>query len=1446
MVALVLTLIVQLLGAVGIANAAANGPVKVSTYPTDNDMTVPANAKLSLTFDENVVKGTGGTIAIKDASTNNAVASYNVTDSRVSLPSANKVQIDPNGTLTAGKSYYVEISPNAFLNGAGQGFQGISNATEWNFGVIASDGTAPTAVFTPAYNGTMQATDALKLTFNEKVLAATGSIRIVRTDTGDTQIISVLSSAVSGSGIVNESNQTVITIQPPTRLVSGKTYQVLIDSNAFVDVVGNAYVPASWQFSTSAAAIAAPVLVPADNATGVSTGTLTAQMTFSVNMQRGTSGTIQLKRVADNFTVDTINMASNPSRVTVSGTSVQIAFTSLAANTGYYVLMDPGVLKDTSNNAYEGIVDAVTWNFTTQATADTTNPTAVTRTPASGGTTNAVNGSLTIKFSESVKPGSGTIVIRHATSPYTVFCAIPITSSAVVGGGSDTLTITPSQAGCGNYVPNTSYAVQIGNQAITDLAGLPYAGISSTDFTSWWFKVTSDSIAPELISTTPASGSQTVKTTATFMMQFNEDVAAPSGYASLIPSGGGTTVTAELARDSSDPRKVVFTATGLAGATTYIVRIPNNAITDLALNPFPGILNDYRWTFKTIGADNTPPLIASASMDGSAVLLTYNEELDPDYVPYPGNYYVTVNDVPRQVNAVSIAGNSVRLTLQSGVAVGQTVKVSYTVDSDPAHQLRDLSGNRAALLNAQAVTNTSDTTLPRPVSGTLNGSTIVLTFNKSLQALASGAASQFTVKLNGSSQGISQVSVNGATLTITLYGSITSQSVAVSYSPGSAPLRDISGNAAAAFADFYVQNLNDSTPPTLVSVVAAGTNVRLNYNEGLLASPAPLKSSFSVVSNGQAVPISTVAVTNNTVNITLMQAVSANAIVYVTYIPGTPGIADLAGNPAAAINGYQTTAGTTVATPLASVTVNNNVLTLTYAGALNTTSIPYVTQYYVKADNTYIGVSNVTVQGSQVFIVLSSPVSANQVVTVSYNITGNPLKDINNTNVDAFTEKVATSTAAPGGGGGTSSLPDYIESDGSGGLRFVAGKAATIEYSTLPSGRSSNRYVIDGTKLTAAYDKIRTGTSGGVTKPILTFKVPTTEAVAQISIPVQAMMDAASKASNASFRLEYGDMQFTLPLTAIGYSKELYLSNANAANAKLLLTIEKSQDTNLSSAINLNSAQLLAPPTDFTASLQHTGGTRTIDAYDMYVTRSFTLSNFTGSPNDVSVVRYDSNSGELVYVPTNIQVSGSTATVDFKRKSNSIYTVVRKSVSYTDMSSHWANADVTLLASKFIVKGTTTRAFSPNKNITRAEFAEYLARGLGLNGDKSTAARYLDVGTNHSAAAYIGAVSKAGIVEGGTDGNFRPNASITREEMATMLVRAMSYAGVSTLSTSSALDAFKDKSKVSSWAKEGMQICVMAGFIKGVSATELKPQNNATRAEATVMLKRFLQYTELL
>jgi hypothetical protein len=227
-------------------------------------------------------------------------------------------------------------------------------------------------------------------------------------------------------------------------------------------------------------------------------------------------------------------------------------------------------------------------------------------------------------------------------------------------------------------------------------------------------------------------------------------------------------------------------------------------------------------------------------------------------------------------------------------------------------------------------------------------------------------------------------------------------------------------------------------------------------------------------------------------------------------------------------------------------------------------------------------------------------------------------------------------------------------------------------------------------------------------------------------------------------------------------------------------------------------------------------------------------------------VRYDSEIGDIVYVPTKTKTANGQLDVNFVGKGNGTFAIVRKNKQvYSDMATHWARNDVAALGAKFIVTTPTKTTFAPNRNITREEFAEFIARGLGLAGDRSSAARFPDAPTSGSAAAYIGAVSQAGIVQGDEKGRFNPNASITREEMATMMLRAMTYAGTQPGSSASVLNKYSDRGKIGSWASSAVAANVEAGIMNGVSATEFKPKANATRAEAAAMVKRFLEYAGL-
>ena len=102
-------------------------------------------------------------------------------------------------------------------------------------------------------------------------------------------------------------------------------------------------------------------LLPANGATNVASSQ-TATITFNENIKKG-SGNILVKRTSDNSIVQTIDVTN--ASVIISGATASFSLTDLAANTGYYIEIAPGAIKDLADNNFAGISGNTTWAFTT-------------------------------------------------------------------------------------------------------------------------------------------------------------------------------------------------------------------------------------------------------------------------------------------------------------------------------------------------------------------------------------------------------------------------------------------------------------------------------------------------------------------------------------------------------------------------------------------------------------------------------------------------------------------------------------------------------------------------------------------------------------------------------------------------------------------------------------------------------------------------------------------------------------------------------------------------------------------------------------------------------------------------------------------------------------------------------------------------------------------------
>ena len=173
---------------------------------------------------------------------------------------------------------------------------------------------------------------------------------------------------------------------------------------------------------------------------------------------------------------------------------------------------------------------------------------------------------------------------------------------------------------------------------------------------------------------------------------------------------------------------------------------------------------------------------------------------------------------------------------------------------------------------------------------------------------------------------------------------------------------------------------------------------------------------------------------------------------------------------------------------------------------------------------------------------------------------------------------------------------------------------------------------------------------------------------------------------------------------------------------------------------------------------------------------------------------------------------------------------------FSDVSDgHWAKNDITAAVERGIVSGTGDGMFRPEDSVTRAEFSKMILNTLGLEGEKY-ADEFSDVTADAWYADFVAACVRLGIVSG-SDGMFRPNDVIKREEMAKMVILA--YRTVFTEDAFAASDsAFTDSDEISGWAREFAEECAQKGFITGMPDGTFAPADNATRAQAAVVVNR--------
>jgi hypothetical protein len=189
------------------------------------------------------------------------------------------------------------------------------------------------------------------------------------------------------------------------------------------------------------------------------------------------------------------------------------------------------------------------------------------------------------------------------------------------------------------------------------------------------------------------------------------------------------------------------------------------------------------------------------------------------------------------------------------------------------------------------------------------------------------------------------------------------------------------------------------------------------------------------------------------------------------------------------------------------------------------------------------------------------------------------------------------------------------------------------------------------------------------------------------------------------------------------------------------------------------------------------------------------------------------------------------------------YAIMEYNKTFADLDNHWAKSDIELMASKHIVKGKKDMSYAPNEEVSRAEFAALLVRVLGENiVEGNNNLPFTDVKPSKWYYNEVAIAYNYGIINGLSETAFGPDENITRQQMAVMIIRAMTAADMNVELTNDQvremLSKFEDQTYIAAWAIDDVAAAIQLGIVNGRSTDSFVPSENATRAESAVMITR--------
>jgi S-layer homology domain len=181
----------------------------------------------------------------------------------------------------------------------------------------------------------------------------------------------------------------------------------------------------------------------------------------------------------------------------------------------------------------------------------------------------------------------------------------------------------------------------------------------------------------------------------------------------------------------------------------------------------------------------------------------------------------------------------------------------------------------------------------------------------------------------------------------------------------------------------------------------------------------------------------------------------------------------------------------------------------------------------------------------------------------------------------------------------------------------------------------------------------------------------------------------------------------------------------------------------------------------------------------------------------------------------------------------------KDSIRFDDVpDNYWAKPYIDALSSRDLISGFEDGDFKPDQSVTRAQIANIVSRTFDLTTDQKSL-QFSDVEGGYWARESIDEVVKGGFMTGFPNNTFSPNAPVTRAQALTTLVTGLGLQPPT--NKQAALSRYTDATKIPTWATDKVAAATAGNLVVNYpNLQQLNPDQPTTRAELSAMIYQAL------